>query len=318
MAGYRQLHTRMWSSDQWFADLPKGQKLLFIYLFSNERASVSGLYELPMRVIAFETGLSVEDEIKPALQAFAQADKVLYDFEKQVVWVRKMLKYQASTSPKVKNRIKTDVASVPDCPLKTRWLSEYTLPIPYEYSTDTDDEGMDTSSSISISSSIYSSREGEGAGEETKTVVEDILPVTPRQAASHPDIKAYEQITNRFPGDRDYRVIIDTIRFLREKHGANLQEFLTPYWTAWSTRKTKDNKPYSQSSLVWLCEWAMQGEIPRANGHEPQQTWTPIPNVEATRKMLEEKEKIIANSTSGKTIKDLAGRMSKHDRSRAN
>lgn len=290
MAGYRQIHTRMWSSDQWFADLPKGQKLLFIYLFSNERASVSGLYELPLRVIAFETGLSLDDEIKPALQAFAQADKVLYDFEKQVVWVRKMIKYQGSASPKVKNRIKADVAAVPDCPLKTQWLSEYTVLIRYGNGMDTEEEGMDTSSSIYSSIYSSSSEEGGGAGEETKAepTVDDWLPTTPREAASHPDIKTYEQITNRFPGDRDYRVIIDTIRFLREKHGAKLEEFLKPYWLAWSTRKTKDGKPYSPSNLVWLCEWAMQGDIPRANGHEPKQGETKgVRNQEAAKRVSE-------------------------------
>jgi hypothetical protein len=48
-----------------------------------------------------------------------------------------------------------------------------------------------------------------------------------------------------------------------------LIDFLKPYWMAWSTRQTKDHKLYSPSSLIWLCEWAMQEEIPRANGHEP-------------------------------------------------
>ena len=309
MAGYRQIHSRMWSSDQWFADLSAELKLLFIYLFSNERASVSGLYELPVRVIAFETGLSAET-IKAGLVQFADADKVLYDFEKSVVWVRKMLKYQGSASPKVKNRVKADVASVPDCALKTRWLSEYTVSVEYGYSIEESGYSSDTSSSISISS--YSSEEGGGVGEGT-TVNEPPIPETVREAMEHPDIQLYKQITNGFPGDKNYRPIVEAIQHLRKTHGSNLTEYLMPYWTAWSTRKTKEGKPYSPASLVWLCEWAMQGSMPSANGHEPKQgqNWTPIPDVEKTRQMLAERDKQLQTTATGKSIAELAGKMGK-------
>jgi hypothetical protein len=304
----------MWS-DGWFAELKPEFKLLFVYLFTNERASVSGLYELPVRIIQFETGLDKE-VILAGFAEFQKTEpaKVLYDAETGVVYVRNMLKYQASTSPKVKNRIKADVASVPACSLKDKWLSEYKVLIGYRYGIEKEADGIDTSSSISIYSSSYSSKEGGGAGEETKSTT--WVPETPRQAASHPDIKTFEQITGRFPGDRDYEKIIDTIQFLREKHGEKLIEFLKPYWIAWSTRKTKDGKPYSPSNLVWLCEWAMQEEIPKTNGSEPKPNWSPIPSVEETRKLLVEKDELNKNAVTGKAISELAGRMSSHDKRR--
>lgn len=259
MAGYRQAHSRMWS-DGWFAELQPLHKLLFVYLFTNERASVSGIYELPVRIIQFETGLD-KATILAGFAEFQKSEpaKVLYDAETGVVYVRNMLKYQGSTSPHVKKRIQGDLKAVPDCALKTLWLQANTVLIGYE-------EGIDTSSSSSIysSSSSYSSVEGEGVGEETKT-----LPTTPAEAASHPDIKLYREITGRFPGDRDYQRIISTFEFLRSQHGDKLGQYLTPYWSAWSSRTTKDKKPYSPSSPVWYCEWAMQGVIPNANGHEP-------------------------------------------------
>jgi hypothetical protein len=59
MSGYRQFHTHIWS-DSWFAELKPDMKLLFIYLFSNERAAICGFYELPVRTISFETGLDRE------------------------------------------------------------------------------------------------------------------------------------------------------------------------------------------------------------------------------------------------------------------
>jgi len=71
---------------------------------------------LPVWTIVFETGLDREG-IKKGLEAFDQVDKVKYDFKSGVVWVRNMLKYQGSSSPKVQARIKADFDVVPDCDL---------------------------------------------------------------------------------------------------------------------------------------------------------------------------------------------------------
>src|SRR5688572_2620360 len=108
MANFRQLHSRMWSSDAWFSTLKPSWKLLFIYYFSNERASACGLYELPLRLMSFETGLD-QEEIKKAIEVFTKADKVKYDFETSVIWIKNMMKYQGSTSPKLQARIQADI-----------------------------------------------------------------------------------------------------------------------------------------------------------------------------------------------------------------
>lgn len=171
MAGYRQLHTRMWA-DSWFIELTPDQKLLFIYLFSNQRTSVCGLYELPIRVISFETGLEIE-VVKKCFNVFSSAGKIYYDDVAGVVWVVNMLKYQGSTSPKLMSRIDADIKSVPDCELKKRFLERYpndTVLIPYG-------DGIDTASSISLlsSSSISGSisvEEGGTGGEKKSKAVE--------------------------------------------------------------------------------------------------------------------------------------------------
>jgi hypothetical protein len=126
------------------------------------------------------------------------------------------------------------------------------------------DDETALSSSSSISNSYSTSREGEGAGEETRSI-----PETPRQAAENPRIRLYEKITDGFPGQSNYRTIIETMDYLENKHGSDLEGYLMPFWSAWSTRLTKDRRKYSPKSLVWLYEWAMQGNIPKANGHEP-------------------------------------------------
>ena len=65
-------------------------KLLFIYLFSNENTSLSGIYKLPLKVIAFETGLD-QQYIIDTLSKFSGDGKIHY--QDGVVWVVHMRRY---------------------------------------------------------------------------------------------------------------------------------------------------------------------------------------------------------------------------------
>lgn len=141
-AEYRSVQTRMWREDDWFQSLPTDARLLFIYLFTNPSASISGIYRLPLRTIEFESGIS-QERVKELLAQFSTANKVHY--ADNVVWVVKMRENQSpgKMSPLVKIRLDKDVASIPDCPLKTRYLEHYrypidTLSIPRATETDTD------------------------------------------------------------------------------------------------------------------------------------------------------------------------------------
>lgn len=142
------------------------------------------------------------------------------------------------------------------------------------------------SSSTSTSDSILFSSRGEGVGEGKDDVT---VPETPRQAMANPYIQTYKQITGGFPGKSNYKVIIDTFKWFEEQHGDRYYDFLVPYWTAWSTRKDKQGRPYNPASLVWFSEWAMNQQIPKANGHEPQLGETKISesNQEAIRKVVQ-------------------------------
>lgn len=143
MAGsYRQIHTKIWTDD-WFLDLTPEHKLLFIYLFSNARSNLSGLYDLPLKVASFESGLSVE-AVKAGLERFAADGKVLY--EEGWIWIKSLLRYNATnlSSVKIRRHIQSTIEHVPDIPLKRQWIEHYnsivnprypidTLSIPYGY-----------------------------------------------------------------------------------------------------------------------------------------------------------------------------------------
>ncbi len=93
------------------------------------------------------------------------------------------------------------------------------------------------------------------------------MPVSPRQALQHPDLRIYTQVTGgRIPGTAQYAPLIDTLRLLRQRKrldDAGLQAFLAPYWAAWIGRRRKDGRPYDRGSLAWLTEWALNEAIPQ-------------------------------------------------------
>jgi hypothetical protein len=135
MASYRQIHTCIWK-DAWFFDLSAEHKLLWIYLFSNERANLTGLYDIHKRIIAFETGLAMET-IDAGFEAFAEAGKAFY--EDGWAWVPNLIKYNAGSlnSSKIRTHIVGALAKIADTPLKARCIEHYNSIVDEEYRIDT-------------------------------------------------------------------------------------------------------------------------------------------------------------------------------------
>jgi len=135
MADYRQIHTKIWK-DGWFLDLCTEDKLLFIYLFSNERASLAGLYDLPIKVIVFETGIPLE-QVRSCLERFEKAGKVRCI--NGWVWIPNLIRYNARNieSPKIQIHLKTLLAEIPNCELKQAWTEYYNGIVSEEYRIDT-------------------------------------------------------------------------------------------------------------------------------------------------------------------------------------
>lgn len=160
MALYRQIHTKIWA-DSWFESLLPEAKLLFIYLFSNEQTSPSGLYQITIRRIAFDTGLA-EAIVNQHLRDFQQAGKVMYDLETSLLWVRKFQDYNQTKADTVKIRIHADVERCPNCAVKSAYLVAYpndNLNEDEPYSTDSlsKDAGYSTDSLLAAAGQDRSS-----------------------------------------------------------------------------------------------------------------------------------------------------------------
>lgn len=117
MANFRQIQVSLWK-DEWFFGLSPEKKLLFVYLFSNELASLAGIYKIPLAIICFETGLE-EDFVIETMNEFADADKAYY--QDGILWVVNMRKYHETSSETVQARIRKDLRAIPECDLKTAY-----------------------------------------------------------------------------------------------------------------------------------------------------------------------------------------------------
>ena len=76
MAKLRSVSTAFWS-DPFVEELSPSEKLLFLYLVTNEKTNMLGIYESSVKKIAFETGIRKDDVLKH-LKGFERVGKVKY------------------------------------------------------------------------------------------------------------------------------------------------------------------------------------------------------------------------------------------------
>ena len=128
-AGYRQIHPEIWD-DPFILDLTPDEKLLFIYMFSNARTSLCGLYEISIKQIMFHTGLE-EQCIISTIEKFEQAGKIIN--ENHIYFVVNQFKRHFSRSPKVIARINIDIEAIHDCKPKEVCIQKYEELYGYQY-----------------------------------------------------------------------------------------------------------------------------------------------------------------------------------------
>jgi hypothetical protein len=103
MAIFRKIHTSFWS-DSFIQDLEKDQKLFYLYLLTNERTRQCGVYEITKKQISYDLGYTM-DRVSILLEYFIKVGKIKYNSTTKELAIGNWLKYNNSTSPKVKSCI---------------------------------------------------------------------------------------------------------------------------------------------------------------------------------------------------------------------
>lgn len=109
MSKHRMIDTKFWS-DSYVNKLDPTEKLLFLYLLTNERTNVAGIYELPIKFMAVETGIEAS-MIEKVLTRFVKDEKL--NMVEDWVCLRNFAKHQNILSPKIKKGIELVIETIP-------------------------------------------------------------------------------------------------------------------------------------------------------------------------------------------------------------
>lgn len=63
MSKKRFIDSHFWS-DTWIDTLERDEKFFFLYLLTNDKTSIAGVYEIPLKMIAFESGFTKEEVVR--------------------------------------------------------------------------------------------------------------------------------------------------------------------------------------------------------------------------------------------------------------
>lgn len=127
MSQYRSIYSKIWE-DGWFTELDSDGKVLWLYLLTNFRVSVAGIYEILPKTIANETDID-KSKCLELVKQFEEDGKIFY--ADGVMWVKKLRDYQESGSPTVAKRIESDVKNISDGDVKRLYCEHYNIPYAY-------------------------------------------------------------------------------------------------------------------------------------------------------------------------------------------
>jgi hypothetical protein len=122
MALVRMVETKLWT-DAKVQALTQAEKLLFVYLITNQHAHLSGLYYLPQRLMEDELGLQ-RMNWAATWQHFLDLNLAKYDHQERLVWVCKMYRHQGR-GPKVIRAVESQLRTLHHSDLVTQFAAMY-------------------------------------------------------------------------------------------------------------------------------------------------------------------------------------------------
>lgn len=110
MSKKRYINTRFWD-DNYIVNLDPIEKLLFIYFLTNPLTDICGIYEIPLRRIAFDTGID-KDMVFKIIERFTEDEKIFY-LNNSWIYIKNFAKHQV-VNDSVKKGIERSRLEVPE------------------------------------------------------------------------------------------------------------------------------------------------------------------------------------------------------------
>lgn len=95
----RSVNTKFWD-DPFITELNPSEKLLFLYLLTNSLANILGIYEITIKRISYDTGLTKET-IAKGLESFAKGRKAFHTEDNYIIMPNWLKNQRLNTNMKV-------------------------------------------------------------------------------------------------------------------------------------------------------------------------------------------------------------------------
>lgn len=109
MSRQRMINTRFWDDD-YTSNLDPIEKLMFLYFLSNTSTNICGIYEIPLKKVAMDTGIDKE-MVNKIVDRFTRDGKIFY--HNGWVCLKNFIKNQNQRSPQVLTGIQREMEEVP-------------------------------------------------------------------------------------------------------------------------------------------------------------------------------------------------------------
>ena len=106
----RSIQTKFWY-DTWIETLNMSEKLLYLYFLTNPLTNLLGVYEISLKRISNESGIS-KDTIQKALKRFERDSRIIYD--DNFIIITKFLKNQ-KLNPNMQLNVESLFDALPKC-----------------------------------------------------------------------------------------------------------------------------------------------------------------------------------------------------------
>jgi len=307
MNARRLIKSDIWQ-DEWFGELTILEKLVWIGLFSGCADSQGRLLDNPRLICSklFPFGDVTVDEVAECLNKFSE--KIIrYRVDGrnyiQIIkwWENQPVQYAVPSNYPApegwKDRVKTYYKKIR---IVYNWNKEPNTPagealmatlknlgrvsnwVDYigvlDYDTDTDyDYDYDTDTDIVV--------EGQNS-KNSKTTSTSTTSSSP--PSNDYILRVWCKVTGMvaIPSGQIDKVIpaLEALYYKHNRDEPALVEYLKPFYAAWISRRTRDNRPYSKANCTWLYDWAVTGEIPEIGNGDNHRPLTPIERTLAAAK----------------------------------
>jgi hypothetical protein len=223
----RSVNTKFWT-DPFIEDLEPESKLLYLYLLTNDKTNMLGIYEVSIKKICYDTGLKKEKVLK-AFEGFQRVSKVFY-YENFVIMMN-FLKNQ-KLNPNMKKSALREFDELPNS-LKDRINCNGS-------------EGFERlSKGLVMLSKIESEIESEIEDEiEIESEGEEEQPKPPKPKIEFIELGEFENI----------KIEKDNFENLKESYSANEIDWMIKKLGAWLVGKKKTVKSY-KSLKAYFVSW---------------------------------------------------------------